>query len=175
MTRSYLDLVQTAMAYDFSDGYRGAFDTVALSHYTPGLLQAIWDENEYWGSTQITGRVLISYSVEPMLPDILSHGSPSAYPCDRRVSFSPFPVYISWDSGKPKLDIFFQELIKTATRRIRKAAVDDGIDIGPSYPNYAMFDTPLEQMYGTNVPRLREIKEDVDRDNIMGLAGGFKF
>lgn len=70
-----------------------------------------------------------------------------------------------------------QELTKTATCRIREKAIADGITIGASYPNYAIFDTPLEQMYETNVDRLREIKarEDVDPTDVMGLAGGFKF
>jgi hypothetical protein len=76
---------------------------------------------------------------------------------------------------EPKFDILLQEFTKTATRRIRKAAVDDGVDIGASYPNYAISDTPLEEMYGTNIQKLREIKVRVDPDNVMGLAGGFKF
>jgi Berberine and berberine like len=68
-----------------------------------------------------------------------------------------------------------QEITKTATRRIRKAAEDDGIAIGASYPNYAIFPTPLEEMYGTNVKKLKEIKARVDPSDIMGRAGGFKF
>ena len=43
------------------------------------------------------------------------------------------------------------------------------------YVNYALFDTPLEDMYGGNVPKLREIKAEVDPGDVMGLAGGFKF
>ena len=55
------------------------------------------------------------------------------------------------------------------------AAEADGVTIGPSYPNYALFDTPLEEMYGGNVPCLKSLKERVDPENIMGQAGGFKF
>lgn len=43
------------------------------------------------------------------------------------------------------------------------------------YPNYALGDTPLEQMYGENVARLRRLKKGVDPRNVMGQAGGFKF
>ena len=43
------------------------------------------------------------------------------------------------------------------------------------YNNYAIFDTPLEMMYGANVERLREIRGKYDPDNVMGLAGGWKF
>ena len=41
--------------------------------------------------------------------------------------------------------------------------------------NYALFDTPLEDMYGANVPRLRKIRAEIDPEDVMGLAGGFKF
>lgn len=43
-----------------------------------------------------------------------------------------------------------------------------------AYPNYAMYDTPVELLYGDNVPRLQAIKATVDPFDIMGLAGGFK-
>ena len=42
------------------------------------------------------------------------------------------------------------------------------------YPNYAIFDTPLVDLYGTNLPRLQTIKAAVDPQNVMGLTGGFK-
>lgn len=45
----------------------------------------------------------------------------------------------------------------------------------PLYGNYALADTPLEAMYGANVERLTSIKKKVDPENVMGLAGGFKF
>lgn len=42
------------------------------------------------------------------------------------------------------------------------------------YPNYAIFDTPVESIYGSNLDRMRKVKAAVDPDNVMGLAGGFK-
>jgi Berberine and berberine like len=41
--------------------------------------------------------------------------------------------------------------------------------------NYALFSTPLVDMYGKNVERLREIRRAIDPEDVMGLAGGFKF
>lgn len=41
--------------------------------------------------------------------------------------------------------------------------------------NYALFDTPLEDTYGANVPRLRRIKAEIDPQDMMGLTGGCKF
>lgn len=43
------------------------------------------------------------------------------------------------------------------------------------YPNYATFDTPLEKLYGNNLPKLKELKRLHDLNDTMGLVGGFKF
>ena len=43
------------------------------------------------------------------------------------------------------------------------------------YLNYTLFDEPLENIDGSNLPRLREIKAEIDPEDVMGLAGGFKF
>jgi hypothetical protein len=58
-----------------------------------------------------------------------------------------------------------------------RVAMDEGqkgIDSAPPYPNYAIFDTPLERMYGGNLDRMRSVKARVDPGNVMGLTGGFK-
>lgn len=68
-----------------------------------------------------------------------------------------------------------QAFVKETTDRIRKAATDESIELGTSYPNYAISDTPLVEIYGSNVGKLKKIKAKVDPDNVMGLAGGFKF
>jgi hypothetical protein len=41
--------------------------------------------------------------------------------------------------------------------------------------NYALFGTPLKDMYGGNVERLPEIRAAIDPNDVMGLAGGWKF
>jgi len=43
------------------------------------------------------------------------------------------------------------------------------------YGNYVNARTPLVDIYGENLPRLRALKAKVDPENVMGLAGGFKF
>ena len=60
---------------------------------------------------------------------------------------------------------------------LRAAALKDGQDVEHAavYPNYALFDTPLEGMYGGNVPRLRAVRQAIDPEDVMGFAGGFKF
>lgn len=43
------------------------------------------------------------------------------------------------------------------------------------YGNYADANTPLCDIYGENLPSLRALKAKFDPENVMGLAGGFKF
>jgi hypothetical protein len=61
--------------------------------------------------------------------------------------------------------------------RIRAAALADGQNVSHAakYPNYALFGTPLEDIYGGNVKRLRKIRAAIDPEDVMGLAGGWKF
>jgi hypothetical protein len=58
-----------------------------------------------------------------------------------------------------------------------EAGIQDGQDLknAAPYVNYALFGTPLERMYGENLDRLREIKKTYDPEDVMGLAGGWKF
>ncbi len=59
---------------------------------------------------------------------------------------------------------------------IRDVALQDGQNVShlTKYPNYAIFGTPLEDMYGGNVERLRKIRAAIDPDNVIGLTGGWK-
>ena len=60
---------------------------------------------------------------------------------------------------------------------INATALADGQNVSHAavYVNYALYDTPLEDMYGGNVGRLREIRAAIDPDDVMGLTGGWKF
>ena len=63
------------------------------------------------------------------------------------------------------------------TDQARAAVLADGQNLSDAavYVNYALFGTPLEDMYGANVPRLHKIRAEIDPEDVMGLAGGFKF
>ena len=76
-----------------------------------------------------------------------------------------------------KHDNEFYGVIRQSATRIRNIAIQDGQDLtnAPLYPNYAMFDVPLSNMYGGNVDRLRSLRRKVDPYNVMGLTGGFRF
>lgn len=117
----------------------------------------------------------ISYDPQLFLPTLFAHGIPSAYPPDRTHGFFPIAIYFSWPS--PEFDQVAYNAIRESAQKLQLYAIEQGLsDPNPIvYPNYAIFDTPFVKMYGANVARLQAIKEKVDPENVMGLAGGFKF
>lgn len=119
---------------------------------------------------------MISYDAEPFLPTIFSHNNtPSAYPPDRTYGFSPLNIYYSW--ADEAFDETFHNAARQSAEQLRKVAIAEGQNLTGSamYPNYAIYDTPLEDMYGDNVAVLKALKATVDPKNVMGMAGGFKF
>jgi hypothetical protein len=124
----------------------------------------------------LKSAVFISYDVEPFLPSIFSHSSaPTAYPPSRSHGLLPLNLYFAWTD--PLSDEAFQKAICDSAALIKTQALADGQDIANAsiYGNYAIFDTPLENIYGDNLQRLRSIKGMYDPQNVMGLAGGYKF
>ena len=87
----------------------------------------------------------------------------------------PTNIYFGWSSSARDAEV--AAMLRQSSAAVRAAALADGQDVASAaiYPNDALFGTPLEDIYGANVPRLREIRKRVDPKDVMGLAGGFKF
>ncbi|THU86891.1 hypothetical protein K435DRAFT_682719 [Dendrothele bispora CBS 962.96] len=116
----------------------------------------------------------VLFSIEPFnMP--FAHSTDSAYPhpSNRQVTPStPTLFYVN-----PEDDTYFENALRRLVNAVQTVAVNEGESSWDNLycPNYALADTPLVQMYGSNVDRLRKIRERVDPDNIMLLTGGFKF
>jgi len=176
-TRDFLSLVQSSPS-NITAGSRGFFNSAPLVKLTPTVLDAIINETTFWGEKlSLESGSFISYDIEPFLPNILSHNSSaSAYPPSRSVSYLPLNIYYAWSIELA--DDQFYDAIKQSAEQITRVALAEGqtgVDTAPVYPNYAIYDTPLERMYGDNLARLQSIKKTVDPNNVMGLTGGFKF
>ncbi|EJD01924.1 FAD-binding domain-containing protein [Fomitiporia mediterranea MF3/22] len=176
-TRSLLSLVQ-ATPSDATSGQRGAFHTVSVQNYTSSLLDVILDQVKSVGAnitSVLSSGTFISYDVEPFLPSLFTHGSPSAYPPSRSSALYPLNLYYAWDF--PTSDSYFHTAIQQSAQVIEAAAVAEGQNVGDAalYGNYAVAGTPLERIYGDNLPRLEQIKASVDPEDVMSLAGGWKF
>lgn len=121
--------------------------------------------------------VLLSYDVEIFLPSIYSHNShKTAFPPVRSIPFQPFNIAYEWNSSEFDQD-FRNTLIASQNRIVQGEIALGQKNAGnvPWYPNYASAGTPLQKMYGANVPALHALKNRVDPENVMGLAGGWKF
>jgi hypothetical protein len=82
-------------------------------------------------------------------------------------------VYNAWTDATYDSEMILAA--KESTVQLQNVAASEGLLGSFSYVNYAIYDATLESLYGDNVARLTEIKHQVDPENIMGLAGGFKF
>ena len=77
------------------------------------------------------------------------------------------------------VDNVMADASRTSAATLVDAEIKDGQDLAnaATYPHYALFGTPLGKMYGygDNLERLREIRKMYDPQDVMGLAGGWKF
>ena len=119
--------------------------------------------------------ILISTDVEPFASTLFTHGSDSAWPPSRSQALLPTNVYFSW--VLPSADETMWAAMKEMEGNITALAVAEGQDVADAarYGNEALGDTPVAEIYGANIERLKRIREAVDPDNVMGLAGGYKF
>jgi hypothetical protein len=132
----------------------------------------------FWGDVLSKMDVggAVSYDVEPFDSGLFSHSNmPSAYPPDRSRVLFPANICFTWTSSSKDTEV--AAAILQSTNTIRSAANVEGQNITDValYGNYALLGTPVEALYGANLPRLKSIRSQVDPNNVMALAGGFKF
>ena len=67
--------------------------------------------------------------------------------------------------------------MEESVNRLSVVAKQEGLLSDPQalYGNYVNARTPLVDIYGDNLPKLQALKAKIDPQNVMGLAGGFKF
>jgi hypothetical protein len=131
------------------------------------------NDAQFWGHKLAE---LDTYDVEPFLSDLFNHSSiSSTYPPDRSRALFPTNIYFaSWSSSSNDSEI--AAALWQSTNTIQAAAIAEGQNITDVavYGNYALIGTPIESLYGENLHRLRSIRSEVDPNNVMALAGGFK-
>ncbi|KAF8486364.1 FAD dependent oxidoreductase [Russula ochroleuca] len=176
-TGSFFDYFQSLGTQGGFDGHRVFGDTVSVIQYSPAVFNAFVDQTKLWGARlwALDENATLTLTQEPFDKGIFSHGSESAYPPDR--SHAIFPSSLTFEWSNASLDDTMAFALHNISNSIRAAALADGQDVSHAalYPNYALFGTPLEDMYGGNVERLRKIRAAIDPEDVMGLAGGWKF
>jgi hypothetical protein len=133
--------------------------------------------SQFWGERLYAQdkNVTVASTTETFDRGLFSHGSDSAYPPDRSHAVFPSALVVEWSNSS--LDDTVAFALRNFADAIRDAALTDGQNVSHAakYVNYALFGTPLEDMYGGNVERLRRIRATIDPNDVMGLAGGWKF
>ena len=133
--------------------------------------------SQFWGPRLLAldKNISLGSTFEPFDYGIFSHGSESAYPPDRSQAIFPTALDAVWSNSS--LDDTVAIVLRNISDTVRDVALTDGQNVAHAakYPNYAFFGTPLEDMYGGNVERLRKIRAAIDCEDVMGLAGGWKF
>ena len=134
-------------------------------------------DSQFWGERLYAQdkTVTVVSVFETFDKGLFSHGSDSAYPPDRSQAVFPSPLNVIWSNSS--LDDTVAFALRDFSDTVRDVALADGQEVlnAAKYVNYALFGTPLEEMYGGNVERLRKIRAAVDPDDVMGLTGGWKF
>ena len=137
---------------------------------------------QYWGTTLADKiGIFFSYNIEPFLYDYLTHSKlPSAYPPNPArtpaVATAPMNIFFEWENPTYDTD-YLDAITQTATRLRDLVAKEQGAlyENSPRYDNYAVYNTPLANMHGENLPLLQELKKKYDPKGVMNLAGGWKF
>ncbi|KAI5824942.1 FAD-binding domain-containing protein [Schizophyllum commune Tattone D] len=177
--KGMLPLIQTAAsnASDYN-GARALYSTTPVEEYTPGVLAFAAEGIKNLSATlSPEDFTMFAYYLEPFVPDYLSHASEnsSAFPPSRKTRILPTAIGVGWSS--PFLDDQGMEVIRDLGDALSAYASDvDGQDLSGYYiyPNYALADVRMEDMYGENLEKMREVRERVDPTRLMALAGGFK-
>ncbi|KAK0479227.1 FAD-binding domain-containing protein [Armillaria novae-zelandiae] len=163
-TRSFLDLVASAT---FPTGLRAAYNHIPILEYSESTIESII--NELNGPTlSAHGATSVIYTIEPFLPSLLTHApaGSSAYPGSRDHVVFPSLMSSQWVSESE--DAVFYDAVRQTTERL-------GVAGETIYPNYAIYDAPVVDMYGKHgVKRMEATRRRVDPHDVMLLTGGFK-
>ncbi|KAF8486365.1 FAD dependent oxidoreductase [Russula ochroleuca] len=176
-TRSFSDLVQSVGPLFAPTNLRLLYEGVPVTQYSPSVFDAFVNQTKLWGARlgALDKNVTLNSVLEPFDKGIFSHGSGSAYPPDRSHAILPSVLSLQWSNTS--LDKIMASSLRNISDTVHTAALMDGQNVSHAavYVNYAIFGTPLEDMYGRNVERLRKIRAAIDPEDVMGLAGGWKF
>ncbi|KAI0265073.1 FAD-binding domain-containing protein [Gloeopeniophorella convolvens] len=175
-TRSFSDMVNSIGFINVPSGLRGYYNGVPVLEYSANVIDTIFNQTQALGDelSKLDSNFLFATALETFGQGLPTHGSDSAWPPNRSHAF--FPTAVTMGYRNASLDDTITRAVLKYSSAVQAAAIKDGQDVknAPVYPNYAIFDVTVQNMYAQNLPRLRAIQNAVDPKNVMGLAGGFK-
>ncbi|KAF8273424.1 hypothetical protein EI94DRAFT_1795193 [Lactarius quietus] len=145
------------------------YSGVPVKQYSPAIIDAFKNQTIYWGTKleALDNNASVVTTLEQFSSTLFSYGSDSAYPPDRSQVFLPSNINYAWSNAS--LDATMADMLRQHTEQARAAVIADGQNISQAavYVNYALFSTPLEDIYGANLPRLRAIRAEIDPEDVM--------
>lgn len=171
-TRSFSSLTDVTSTGASVNRTRGAFHTLSTTELTLNFIEAAQaDLLRYSALAANHSGVFINYAFEPFLTSHGQKATDAAYPHAK----SPLPLNLDFEWTLPTEDAFWRGKMQESVDRLTAVTKREGIwdaDLA-AYPNYALSTYGGEQLYGSNVGRLRAVKQSVDPDGVMELSGGF--
>ncbi|KAK7455756.1 hypothetical protein VKT23_010788 [Stygiomarasmius scandens] len=173
-TRTYLEFLALGeIAVEPTN--RATWYSAPILSWPQELIEFIHDQAiEYSTRIQSRSGTQVTGNVEPFLQEAYGHGGESAWPHDTSKPFNTFNGLFVWED--PEDDEFMIQLTIEYHTKVWDKAIELGVSSKDAYfpPNYSQSSTPVEQIYGPNLDRLRSIKASVDPLDIISLTGGFK-
>ena len=125
---------------------------------------------------QVDPKAVIDYPMEPFMPTIFDHDNGgSAWPPRTRKGESYFPQGFEYSWTLPSADAWFLNTIESSHKQLAAVLEKDGESSTlPRYPNYCVHTAAPEEIWGDNLQKLMQLKNEYDGENVMGLTGGWK-
>lgn len=170
--KTFKELIYSFPSY-LAVNVRGRFATFSTTKLTARFLEALRAEAAALGQeSALHSGTTVSIDIEPFA-DFGQHATETAYP--HADSLFPLDLYFAW--ANPAEDDWWNARIRQLVATLKQVARDEGIyqDDFPDYSNYALPDTTAVKLYGAqNAARLAAIRDQIDPDRVMELAGGFQ-
>ncbi|WPH00661.1 Hypothetical protein R9X50_00349100 [Acrodontium crateriforme] len=150
---------------------RGTFNTISVTNLTSTYLDAVYAEAQAVQKIiGLHGGRDFRFEIEPFLPTHGQHATDSAY----AHADSPLPLNLDVSWSNPLDDEFWIDYTDGVVARLRQLAQSENILSPQTYSNYAATGTSADQLFGVeNAARVRKIRDEIDPNNVMDLAGGF--
>ncbi|KAH9990392.1 hypothetical protein BJV77DRAFT_963381 [Russula vinacea] len=170
-TRSFADVFQSWAPLVETNGLR-----VPQYPVSPAVFDAFVNQIKVWGPrlSALDKNVTLGTGLEPYDNGMFSHGSDSAYPPDRSHAMFPTVLIAVWSNSS--LDETMAFALRNISNTIHAVALTMGrmFTCSGLCQLRASWHTARGHLWW-NVERLRQIKAAIDPEDVMGLAGGWKF
>lgn len=157
------------------ENFRARWGTVMVSHFSPKLLDKIEEESKRASSNMRDNQgKTADIGIWPFLPSMFDNSTPAAWPHKKGQPNGPLHICFQWEGENN--DTYWIGLMMQILQSIQKVAKLEGCtnDELPSYCNFSLADTPVEDIYKNNLSQLKIIRTKYDPNDVMGRSGGFR-